>query len=167
MNAKDADRAIKKMISETPVVTDEEVAELARAVKQTADDEIRENLKIHGSPRRIQRKRTKGWRMPPNTVSVCRPGKWGNPHPVGKPCPMCDGEIHTRQEAVDCYEADVKHACAITIAQARAELRGKNLACFCPLVDAQNNYCPCHADVLLRVANDQNKAREDRAGNGA
>lgn len=30
-------------------------------------------------PVRIQRKRTKGWRMPPNTVSVTRPGKWGNP----------------------------------------------------------------------------------------
>ena len=31
------------------------------------------------SPQRIQRKRTKGWKMPPNTVSVCRPGKYGNP----------------------------------------------------------------------------------------
>lgn len=30
-------------------------------------------------PIRIQRKRTKGWKMPPNTVSVTRPGKWGNP----------------------------------------------------------------------------------------
>lgn len=31
------------------------------------------------SPVRIQRKRTPGWKMPPNTVSVTRPGKWGNP----------------------------------------------------------------------------------------
>jgi hypothetical protein len=31
------------------------------------------------APVRIQRKRTKGWKMPPNTVSVTRPGKWGNP----------------------------------------------------------------------------------------
>lgn len=30
-------------------------------------------------PQRIQRKRVKGWRMPPNTVSVTRPGKFGNP----------------------------------------------------------------------------------------
>lgn len=30
-------------------------------------------------PKRIQRKRTSGWRMPENTVSVCRPGKYGNP----------------------------------------------------------------------------------------
>src|SRR3972149_2913182 len=31
-------------------------------------------------PRRIQRKRTKGWRMPANTVYVGRPTKWGNPY---------------------------------------------------------------------------------------
>ncbi len=30
-------------------------------------------------PKRIQRKRSKGWRMPPNTVYVGRPTKWGNP----------------------------------------------------------------------------------------
>lgn len=34
-------------------------------------------------PVRIQRKRTKGWKMPENTVSVTRPGKWGNPFKVG------------------------------------------------------------------------------------
>ena len=31
------------------------------------------------SIKRIQRKRKKGWKMPFNTVSVCRPHKWGNP----------------------------------------------------------------------------------------
>lgn len=30
-------------------------------------------------PDRVQLRRTRGWRMPPNTVKVCRPGKWGNP----------------------------------------------------------------------------------------
>src|SRR5690606_12066752 len=34
-------------------------------------------------PIRVQRKRTKGWIMPENTVSVTRPGKWGNPFKVG------------------------------------------------------------------------------------
>lgn len=29
--------------------------------------------------KRIQRKRTKGWKMPENTVYVGRPTKWGNP----------------------------------------------------------------------------------------
>lgn len=33
-------------------------------------------------PIRVQRKRTKGWRMPPNTLYVGRPTKWGNPFRV-------------------------------------------------------------------------------------
>lgn len=28
-------------------------------------------------PMRIQHKRTKGWKMPPNTVDCTRPGPWG------------------------------------------------------------------------------------------
>lgn len=36
-------------------------------------------------PVRVQLKRTKGWRMPPNTVKVDRTTKWGNPFVVGKP----------------------------------------------------------------------------------
>lgn len=31
---------------------------------------------------RIQRQRTKGWRMPPRSVYVGRPSPWGNPFPV-------------------------------------------------------------------------------------
>ncbi|MGV7636606.1 DUF4326 domain-containing protein, partial [Mycobacterium kansasii] len=31
------------------------------------------------APKRIQRKRTKGWRMPEGAVYVGRPTKWGNP----------------------------------------------------------------------------------------
>ena len=38
---------------------------------------------IQVTPIRIQRKRTKGWRMPPNTVYVGRPSKWGNPFNSG------------------------------------------------------------------------------------
>lgn len=37
-------------------------------------------------PKRIQRRRVKGWRKPEGTISVCRPSKYGNPfkimHPV-------------------------------------------------------------------------------------
>lgn len=33
-------------------------------------------------PNRIQIRRTKGWRMPPDAVNVARPGVWGNPFPV-------------------------------------------------------------------------------------
>ena len=96
-----------------------------------------------GSPRRIQRKRTKGWRMPENTVSVCRPGKWGNPFP------MEFSDAHGRRVAVWNYELWIQGTDeGKRIAEAaRRELRGKNLACWCPLDQA------CHADVLLRVAN--------------
>ena len=89
-------------------------------------------------PVRIQRKRTKGWKMPPNTVSVTRPGKWGNAHVVRPGI--------TAQEAVDLYRRDVTMR-AGTIGRIRDELRGKNLACFCKLDQ------PCHADVLLEIAN--------------
>lgn len=33
-------------------------------------------------PLRIQISRKKGWRMPPNTVKVARPGPFGNPFTV-------------------------------------------------------------------------------------
>lgn len=31
-------------------------------------------------PKRIQRKRIKGWEMPPNTLYCGRPTMWGNPY---------------------------------------------------------------------------------------
>lgn len=95
-------------------------------------------------PVRIQRKRTKGFKLPPNTVSVTRPGRWGNPYKIGddvpglKDCPM------DAQDAVFCFQLFIPD---FTVEAARKELRGKNLACFCALDQ------PCHADVLLELAN--------------
>lgn len=86
-------------------------------------------------PVRIQRKRTRGWKMPPNTVYVGRPSKWGNP--VVHPC---------SKVAADQFRKICK-ALPPLRAQIRRELRGKNLACWCPLDQ------PCHADVLLELAN--------------
>ena len=37
---------------------------------------------------RVQLKRTKGWRIPANTVKVDRTTKWGNPFVPGKPAPV-------------------------------------------------------------------------------
>lgn len=88
-------------------------------------------------PIRIQRRRTPGWKMPPNTVCVTRPGKWGNPWRVGQ------------RTAADCVELFRTYALTLDV----SELRGKNLACFCPLADQHGNYVPCHADVLLELAN--------------
>lgn len=118
-------------------------------------------------PVRIQRKRTKGWKMPPNTVSVTRPGKWGNPFRVGgwfKIGPGASGpfmhmaycralgeqyadasftKIATPEQAVTFFRIYLNRYPPRDINQ----LRGKNLACFCALDQ------PCHADVLLEIAN--------------
>lgn len=106
-------------------------------------------------PKRIQQKRKKGWRMPPNTVSVARPRRWGNPFRVGGF--RCTGSgASYRQEAVSDAAVAVEFFKDMLRQQDRAypsndeivhSLRGKNLACFCALDQ------PCHADVLLDLAN--------------
>lgn len=93
-------------------------------------------------PIRVQLHRTKGWRMPPNTVSVARPGKWGNPFRVGPD--------QTAASAVQAFRT--LHAGRLPV----EELRGKNLACFCPLDQ------PCHADALLELANAPKTVEEGR-----
>ena len=87
-------------------------------------------------PERIQRKRSKGWRMPPNTVYVGRPTKWGNPFFVASDMPAHLAVENFRNMLNRHDEAEI-----------RATLRGKNLACWCALDQ------PCHADVLLKLAN--------------
>ena len=110
-------------------------------------------------PVRIQRKRTKGWRMPPNTVSVTRPGRWGNPWRVGLIACSCRsaGECthnsfrcETPQQAADTFRTWAVDAIANGNGRMRRDLeqlRGKDLACYCSLDQ------PCHADVLLEIAN--------------
>lgn len=104
------------------------------------------------APQRIQLRRTKGWRMPPDTVRCARPGKWGNPFRVGQ------WRNYTADDAVRDYVRWVRRDLAVrsfesahgkppTRAQIRAELEGKNLACWC------KPGTPCHADVLLELAN--------------
>ena len=101
------------------------------------------------TPQRIQLKRTKGWRMPENTVVVSRPSKWGNPFKVG------DFGYPTAQFCVARYRQLLKGNIWSfpTKEDIQRELRGKNLACWCPLVDKDGNKVPCHADVLLEIAN--------------
>ena len=92
-------------------------------------------------PIRVQLSRQKGWRMPENTVSVARPGKWGNPFCIGEDIPGMAGVPMDREDAVQYFR--LFHARTLPVAQ----LRGKNLACWCKLDQ------PCHADVLLELAN--------------
>jgi hypothetical protein len=91
-------------------------------------------------PERIQRKRTKGWKMPANTIYVGRPTLLGNPFEVKE---------WGQEGAVEAFRTYVKHQRAGRALATFVEInmRGKNLACWCPLDKA------CHADVLLELAN--------------
>jgi hypothetical protein len=77
-------------------------------------------------------------KIPSDAIYVGRPSKWGNPYKIGK-----DG---SRTEVIELYRhylamANLKH-CTLDL----YELEGKDLVCWCaPL--------PCHADILLELAN--------------
>ena len=92
-------------------------------------------------PLRIQRKRSPGWRQPTKAIYVGRPTKWGNPYKAGP-------GHHNAKEAVSMYRRDlIAGRLRVTIDDVRKELRGKDLVCWCKLD------CPCHADVLMEIAN--------------
>lgn len=106
-------------------------------------------------PIRIQRKRTKGFSLQAQSpdgrpvVSVCRPGKWGNPFRVGAAGPLGRTAIDN-EGAVGFFRqmmADPELRTAAGYPSDLAELRDKHLACFCGLNEA------CHASVLLELAN--------------
>jgi hypothetical protein len=117
-------------------------------------------------PQRIQLSRRKGWRKPEGAVVVSRPSRWGNPFSMDRwgrdraiewfgmlaggfwsPSNLAD---LTDAEYTDVYKARLgwlsRHNGHPTDI-ARAELAGRDLACWCPLDR------PCHADVLLELAN--------------
>ena len=100
-------------------------------------------------PKRIQLKRKKGWRMPEGAVKVSRGATigWGNPWKVGVD--------RTREEVVRMYEeALVNGRLAYSVEDVRRELGGKDLVCFCDFSG------PCHADVLLGIANERRGSDE-------
>lgn len=108
-------------------------------------------------PVRIQRLRKKGWTVTSatanglETVYVGRGTRFGNPFVVGK-----DG---TLEEVLAKYENHIfpyEHGkksildyqtTLMNIASIITDLKGKNLMCWCKLD------CKCHADILLKVAN--------------
>jgi hypothetical protein len=78
--------------------------------------------------------------MPANTVKVDRSTRWGNPFRPTAKMPV--------EKTIEKFgEWIVNDPAGKELArQAAEELRGKNLACWCPLDR------PCHADILLRIA---------------
>ncbi len=122
--------------------------------------------------KRIQRQRSKGWKTPANTTYVGRPTKWGNPFKLINDMIYCDashrrkgldpwvqtdGMIYTKQEglaqAITLYENWIYGLFRYGVIPKKfmfddiQELKGKNLACWCPLDQ------PCHAGILLKIAN--------------
>ncbi len=98
-------------------------------------------------PQRIRLRRSKGWRKPEGAVVVARPSKWGNPWRVGDPHPMT-GRTMSVADTVDLYRAALERRDLEFCTEGfEDELRGRDLACWCPLDQ------PCHGDVLLDVVN--------------
>jgi uncharacterized protein DUF4326 len=101
-------------------------------------------------PRRIQRSRAKGWRMPEGAIYVGRPSKWGNPfHPGALVWVRTEWiEVRDIEHAIKLFKNAMQRRLIWPIEQrALTKLRGHDLACWCPLDQ------PCHADVLLDLAN--------------
>lgn len=111
-------------------------------------------------PERIQLRRTKGWRMPPNTVKVDRSTDFGNPFPADVSGPADAVDRYRRWMTRHMSSAEMSGASRqdrwpdLSLVTVRAfaqqrfgDLRGKNLACWCKPGE------PCHADVLLELAN--------------
>lgn len=100
------------------------------------------------SPVRLQLSRAKGFKLQDASlaanglpaVNVARPSRWGNPYRVGTP------GIPDAATAVRLYRVAAAHPYTAQIV--RKELAGKNLACWCATGE------PCHADVLLELANE-------------
>lgn len=107
------------------------------------------------TPKRIQRKRTAGWRMPEGAVYVGRPSRWGNPFAC---YPAIEDGLTRREvhlDRVTLYRRWLagerwltgEYGNPPTTQEIQRALRGRDLCCWCPLS------LPCHADVLLEIAN--------------
>ena len=98
------------------------------------------------APHRVQLRRSAGWKMPANTVKVDRTTRWGNPFTPTE-CGSVAAAVAQhgrwmRGEIAAPGGGEPPDAAAIS-----AVLAGRNLACWCPQPG------PCHADLLLQIAN--------------
>lgn len=112
------------------------------------------------TPKRITLSRAKGRKMPSNTRVVTRSTVFGNPFKIsdareagykGTDAALAANCVRAFEEWLRGSSQDwmgsESDAARATILARLPELRGKNLACFCKPGQ------PCHADVLLELAN--------------
>jgi len=111
--------------------------------------------------KRIQRKRTKGWRMPPGTRYVGRLSRWGNPFKVIGIRAVW--HVYLGSDPVTTVRSSKRDAeeSAVDLFREYARERldkepgwldplvGHDLACWCGLDH------PCHADVLIEMIADK------------
>ncbi len=115
------------------------------------------------TPIRIQRKRTKGWKMPPNTIYVGRPTLYGNPWQGPDAVvayrrfveQMVRGAVSVRaiMKGLDLrlvFERPLrewKRLRYFILLQRGKRFSDVSYMCWCPLDE------PCHADVWVELAN--------------
>lgn len=112
-------------------------------------------------PQRIQLSRRKGWRLQeisPGAVKVDRTTKWGNPFKIGsryvrgyaKNYRALYGIVRDQAHSVELFAEQIRGRYWARLGFGPgeiAQLRGKDLACWCKPGD------PCHADILIEIAN--------------
>jgi hypothetical protein len=118
-------------------------------------------------PKRVQRKRTAGWRKPEGAVYVGRPTRFANAYRLvhqdagwavqfgehGGSVGTFDTDIEARRYATEAFRVWIQQpAQADALRLFRALLHGRDLMCWCPLPD-EGQPDHCHARVLLALAN--------------
>jgi hypothetical protein len=98
-------------------------------------------------PKRVQLRRTKGWRKPAGAVVVARPSRWGNPLRWDDKAAAADWFGVALDMRRDLGKPPPRFENYPSNEEIRAELAGRDLACWCRPDQ------PCHADVLLELAN--------------
>ena len=78
--------------------------------------------------------------VPVGAIAIVRPSIWGNPFKITKDM--------GRVEVIKKFEsALVNGELRFSIDDVKSKLRGKNLACWCPVGES------CHGDILIKYAN--------------
>jgi hypothetical protein len=104
--------------------------------------------------KRIQLRRSKGWKMPVNTIKVDRSTPLGNPFIVGihgttKECVrlfelLCTGLVCASVDK-KCFQRQTRFLKYLK--ENKDRLKGKNLGCWC------HHSNVCHVDTLLKIIN--------------